>query len=180
MGEAPIEVYEDMSHMNLRTAILMSSNVLGGMRQRNFGRIIFVAAKPALVPSAGWGAYAIAKGGIVSLTTTVAEELVGTGVTANAIAPSVILTDANRASMPGADAGKWVTPGEIAELALFFCSRHARSINGNVVKIYAGVSRTIGRDLSTFQANMDRSFVFGGRSGASCSCLSIRTKGIPS
>jgi NAD(P)-dependent dehydrogenase (short-subunit alcohol dehydrogenase family) len=139
VGEASIAVYDDMLNMNLRTAILMSSNVLSGMRQRNFGRIISVAAKPALLPAAGRGPYAIAKRGIVSLTETIAAEVAGTGVTANAIAPSVILTQANRDSMPGADTGKWVTPEEIAELALFFSSRHARSVNGNVVKIYGGV-----------------------------------------
>ena len=132
-------VYDDMLDMKLRTAILMSGNLLGGMRQRNFGRIISVAAKTALVPAAGRGPYGIAKGGIVSLTETIAAEVSGTGVTANAIAPSIILTEANRGSMPGADVGKWVTPEEIAELALFLCSRSARSINGNVVKIYGGV-----------------------------------------
>jgi NAD(P)-dependent dehydrogenase (short-subunit alcohol dehydrogenase family) len=139
VGEAPMAVYDDMLDMNLRTAILMSSNVLHGMRQRNFGRILSVAAKAALVPAAGRGPYGIAKGGIISLTETIAAEVAGTGITANAIAPSVIVTEENRDSMPGADASKWVTPGEIAELALFLCSRSARSISGNVVKIYGGV-----------------------------------------
>lgn len=139
IGEARMKVFDDMINMNLRPTILMSSNVLHGMRERKFGRIISIAAKPAMHSSATRGPYAIAKRGVVTLTETIAEEVAGTGITANAIAPSIILTDANRASMPGADTEKWVTPQEIAELVLFLCSRHARSINGNVIKIYGGV-----------------------------------------
>jgi NAD(P)-dependent dehydrogenase (short-subunit alcohol dehydrogenase family) len=139
VGEAPVELYDRMFNMNLRGAILMCSKVLPGMRESHFGRIVSIAAKPAMLPAARRGPYAISKRGIITLTETIAEEVIGTGITANAVAPSIILTEANRDSMPGADAGKWVTPEEIAELALFLCSWHARSISGTVVKIYGGV-----------------------------------------
>jgi NAD(P)-dependent dehydrogenase (short-subunit alcohol dehydrogenase family) len=139
IGEAPMKEFDDMINMNLRPTILMSSNVLHGMREGKFGRIVSIAAKPAVHSPANRGPYAIAKRAVVTLTETIAEEVAGSGITANAIAPSIILTDANRTSMPGADTGKWVTPQEIAELVLFLCSWQARSINGNVIKIYGGV-----------------------------------------
>ncbi len=124
---------------NLKTAFLMCSAVLPFMRDAKHGRIISIAAMAALAPAASRGAYAIAKRGVITLTETIAEEVKGTGITANAIAPSIIVTPANRASMPAADVSRWVTPEEIAAIVLFLCSDDARSVSGNVLKVYGGV-----------------------------------------
>jgi NAD(P)-dependent dehydrogenase (short-subunit alcohol dehydrogenase family) len=139
IGEVSAATFEEMITANLRTAFLMSGAVLPLMRRAKRGRIISIAAMAALSPAPSRGAYAIAKRGVVTLTETIAEEVKGSGITANAIAPSVILTPANRASMPSADTSRWVTPEEIAALVLFLCSEDARSINGNVLKVYGGV-----------------------------------------
>jgi NAD(P)-dependent dehydrogenase (short-subunit alcohol dehydrogenase family) len=139
IGEVSAATFEEMLTANLRTAFLMSGAVLPIMREANRGRIISIAAMAALSPAASRGAYAIAKRGVVTLTETIAEEVKGTGITANAIAPGIILTPANRSSMPSADISRWVTPEEIAALVLFLCSEDARSISGNVVKVYGGV-----------------------------------------
>ena len=128
-----------MLEANLRTAFVMSGAVLPLMRAAHYGRIISIAAMAALSPSASRGPYAIAKRGVVTLTETIAEETKGSGITANAIAPGIIVTAANRASMPSADVSRWVTPEEIAALVLFLCSESARSISGNVLKVYGGV-----------------------------------------
>ncbi len=139
IGEVPVSTFDRMIDANLRTAFLMSGAVLPLMRSSGRGRIISIAAMAALSPAPERGAYAIAKRGVVTLTETIAGEVKGTGITANAIAPSIILTDANRSSMPGSDVSRWVTPEEIASLVLFLCSREARSISGNVLKVYGGV-----------------------------------------
>jgi NAD(P)-dependent dehydrogenase (short-subunit alcohol dehydrogenase family) len=139
IGEVSLRTLDEAISLNLRTAFLMCSAVLPGMRAGDHGRIVNVAAKPALTPAALRGPYSIAKRGVVTLTESIAEEVKGTGITANAIAPSIIDTPANRASMPKANYASWVPPGEIAELILFLCSDHARSISGNVVRIYGGV-----------------------------------------
>ena len=139
IGEVSASTFEEMLSSNLRSAFLMSSAVLPHMRAAKWGRIISIAAMAALSPAASRGAYAIAKRGVVTLTETIAEEVKGSGITANAIAPSIIVTPANRASMPSADISRWVTPEEIASLVLFLCSDEARSISGNVLKVYGGV-----------------------------------------
>ena len=136
--ETPVDQWDSMMTMNLRTTFLMSREVLKPMIARSAGRIINIAAMPALTSGARKGAYAISKRGVVSLTETLAEETKGSGLTVNAIAPSIILTEANKQSMPNADFSKWVTPDEIAELILFLCSEHSRSISGNVVRIFGG------------------------------------------
>ena len=139
IGEVTAATLDGMLTANLRTAFVMSGAVLPIMRAAHYGRIISIAAMAALSPAASRGAYAIAKRGVVTLTETIAEEVKGSGITANAIAPSIIVTPANRASMPSADVSRWVTPEEIAALVLFLCSENARSISGNVLKVYGGV-----------------------------------------
>ena len=139
IGDVSLATLERMLTINLRTAFLMCSAVLPLMRGRKFGRIINIAAMPALSPAPLRGPYAIAKRGVITLTESIAEEVKGSGITANAIAPSIILTPANTASMPKADTSRWVSPEEIAAIILFLCSDDARSLNGNVFKAYGGV-----------------------------------------
>jgi NAD(P)-dependent dehydrogenase (short-subunit alcohol dehydrogenase family) len=139
IDEVALDEWEGIMKLNMRTAFLICRGVLRVMRKQSFGRIVNIAAMPALSPSARKGPYAISKRAVVTLTETIAEETKGTGVTANAIAPSIILTDANRESMPKAEFSKWVTPQEIAQLILYLCSDESKSVSGNVIKIYGGV-----------------------------------------
>jgi NAD(P)-dependent dehydrogenase (short-subunit alcohol dehydrogenase family) len=133
------EEWDRMMSSNLLTAFLVCRGVLPHMRKQGFGRIVNIAAMPALTSGARKGPYAISKRGVIALTETIADETKGTGITANAIAPSIILTEANKQSMPGADFNRWVTPEEITQLILYLCSDHAKSVSGNVIKIYGGV-----------------------------------------
>ena len=137
--EVAIEEWNSMLGSNLTTAFLMSRSVLPTMRSQGFGRIVNIAAMPAMEGGARKGPYAIAKRGVATLTETIALEVKGTGITSNAIAPSIILTDANKRSMPKADYSTWVDPREIASLILYLCTDDARSINGNVIRMYGGM-----------------------------------------
>jgi NAD(P)-dependent dehydrogenase (short-subunit alcohol dehydrogenase family) len=137
--EMPLEEWETMMSLNLKTCFLTSRSVLGVMRRANAGRIINIAAMPAILPSTKRGAYAVSKRGVAALTEVIAEESRGTGITCNAIAPSILFTESNVRSMPDADTSRWVQPGEIAKLILFLCSEHARSISGNILRVFGGV-----------------------------------------
>ena len=131
--------WEHMMNINLRSVFLCSREFLRGLGKAPYGRIISMAAMPALKPVGGRGPYAVSKGGVVTLTQILGEELKGTGVTANAIAPSIIRTNANISSMPGEDQTKWVDPKEIADLMLLLCSPAGHSINGVCVPMFGGV-----------------------------------------
>jgi len=137
--DVSMDEWKSMMSTNLRSAFLMCRACLKPMRSQNFGRIVNIAAMPALTSGMKKGAYAISKRGVIALTETIADEVKGSGITANAIAPSIVLTEANKQSMPTADFKKWVTPEEIARLIMYLCSEDARSISGNTIKIYGGV-----------------------------------------
>lgn len=139
LEDVSFDEWKNMMSMNLRSAFLMCRSVLRPMREQKFGRVLNIAAMAALSSGARKGPYAISKRGIITLTEVIADEVRGSGITANAIAPSIIVTEANKQSMPGADFTKWVTPEEIARLIMYLCSDDAKSISGNTIKIYGGV-----------------------------------------
>ena len=139
IAQVSLEEWESMMSLNLKTTFLMCREVLKVMMAAKFGSIVNIAAMPALLSGVKKGPYAISKRAVISLTETIADEVKGSGITVNAIAPSIILTEANKASMPSADFQKWVTPEEITNLILFLCSDKSRSINGNAIKIFGGV-----------------------------------------
>jgi 3-oxoacyl-[acyl-carrier protein] reductase len=68
------------------------------------------------------------------LTETLAAELKGKA-TVNAVLPSTIDTPANRASMPDADFGTWVTPEELANVILFLASDEASGVTGALLPV---------------------------------------------
>jgi NAD(P)-dependent dehydrogenase (short-subunit alcohol dehydrogenase family) len=81
------------------------------------------------------GAYAASKAGVHRLTESLAEELKSSGITVNAVLPSIIDTPANRADMPGADVSTWVTPASLAAIMLFLASDAAKDITGALLPV---------------------------------------------
>ena len=144
MGKTPISElsvrdWDHMMDMNLKSAFLCSRSALKIMQKKGSGRIISISAMAGVEPSAGRGAYGISKAGVAVLTKIIADEVKGSGITVNSIAPSILATEANIRRSPGEDFSKWVRPKEIADLILFLCSESARSINGVVLNVYGGV-----------------------------------------
>ena len=102
------------------------------------GRIVNVAARPALEWRAGAGmsAYTIAKAGVAALTGALAEEAAKDGILVNAVAPSIMDTPANRAAMPKADHAAWPKVEEVAATILFLASPENRVTRGAIVPVY--------------------------------------------
>jgi NAD(P)-dependent dehydrogenase (short-subunit alcohol dehydrogenase family) len=134
--EHSLETWDRMMDLNLRSAFLVSRAVLPGMRERDWGRIVLVSSRTAREDRAGQAAYAIAKSGVAVLAETIAEELVGTGVTANVIAPSTLDTSANRSAMPDADHDSWVRPADAAASIDFLASEEAGQLRGTWLAVY--------------------------------------------
>jgi NAD(P)-dependent dehydrogenase (short-subunit alcohol dehydrogenase family) len=102
------------------------------------GRIVNVAARPALEwrSGAGMSAYAVAKAGVAALTVALAEEVAKDGILVNAVAPSVMDTPANRKAMPKADHAAWPKVEEVAATIAFLASSDNRVTRGAIVPVY--------------------------------------------
>ena len=102
------------------------------------GRIVNVAARPALEPRLGAGmtAYTVAKAGVAALTAALAEEVAKDAILVNAVAPSIMDTAANRAAMPKADFALWPKVEEVAATILFLASPDNKVTRGAVVPVY--------------------------------------------
>lgn len=129
--EGSIGEWDDMYRMNVRTAVSMSRAALPHLLKRGQGaRIINVGANAASKAALGMGSYTAAKAGVLRFTEALAEEVKATGVTVNAVLPSVIDTPRNRADMPNEDPKQWVTPAALARVIAFLASPDAQAVNG--------------------------------------------------
>lgn len=132
-----LEAFERMFRLNARTAFLCSREAVRRMRVvGGGGRIVNVAARPAVEPTSGMIAYAVSKAAVAALTRSLAEEVRQESILVNAVLPSVIDTPANRAAMPGADHATWPTPGDLAETIAFLASAENRVTSGALVPVY--------------------------------------------
>ena len=102
------------------------------------GRLVNVAARPALEPrhGAGMAAYTASKAAVSALTQALAEELAAEGIWVNAVAPSILDTPANRRAMPDADHASWPGVEEVAATVLHLASPANGSVRGAVVPVY--------------------------------------------
>ena len=133
--ETPDELWQSMLDLNARSVITMARAVVPPMLAAASGKIVNVAAMAALAGTAGMGAYAASKSATIRLTETMAAELRDKGINVNCVMPSIIDTPQNRAAMPDADPGRWVTPAAVAEVILFLASDAARAIHGAAVPV---------------------------------------------
>jgi NAD(P)-dependent dehydrogenase (short-subunit alcohol dehydrogenase family) len=132
--------------MNALTAFLCSAAAIAAFRMRREsgpqgargGRIVNVAARPALEPRSGAGmvAYTASKSAVAAMTEALAQETIDDEIWINAVAPSVLDTPANRAAMPDADHGRWVAPSDLAETIVFLASAANRAVRGAVIPVY--------------------------------------------
>lgn len=136
LWETGVPTLDKMLTLNLRAGFVLSRAVVPAMLKQGRGAIVNIAAKAGLEPPAGGSAYAASKAAAIAMLESLAADLKGSGVRANTVLPSIIDTEANRKSMPGADYSKWPKPEDIAKVILFLCSDDARVIHGAAIPVY--------------------------------------------
>ncbi|MEE8489187.1 MAG: SDR family oxidoreductase [Acidimicrobiia bacterium] len=127
--------FDRMLDINLRSAFYAVRAAVPYLREAGWGRVVLVGSRAAIDFPESQAAFNIAKAGVVALGRSVAQELDGTGVTANVLMPSVIDTPATRQSLPYADYVDWPTPDEIAAVAQFVLSDASGVMNGAVIPV---------------------------------------------
>src|SRR4051794_12023420 len=108
--------------VNLRAPFLLARRVLPGMRERGFGRILFVSSVAAFTGGIVGPHYAASKAGLNAITHFIASRTAADGITVNALAPALIENTDMLPGDPGELArnipvGRLGRPEEVAELA---------------------------------------------------------------
>ena len=140
------EQWNDVVQTNLTSCFNMCRNVIDGMRERSFGRIVNIGSVNGQAGQYGQVNYAAAKSGIHGFTKALAQEGAAKGITVNAIAPGYIDTDMVRAvpanvlekiigKIPVGRLGK---ASEIARGVLFLVSDDGGFITGSTLSINGG------------------------------------------
>src|SRR5436305_10974394 len=146
----PPEKWDAIIAINLSSAFHTTRLAIPGMKRKKWGRIINTASAHSLVASPNKSAYVAAKHGVAGFTKSVALETARDGITANCISPCYAWTELVERQIPATmktrgltreqvmndvllaaqPTKRFVTPDEVAALAVFLCRDEAKSITG--------------------------------------------------
>jgi acetoacetyl-CoA reductase len=140
------EQWNDVIQTNLTSCFNMCRNVIDGMRERGFGRIVNIGSINGQAGQYGQVNYAAAKSGIHGFTKALAQEGAAKGITVNAIAPGYIDTDMVRAVPPNVlekivakvPVGRLGKASEIARGVLFLVADEGGFVTGSTLSINGG------------------------------------------
>jgi len=96
----PVEMWDRMMAVNLRSVFLCSRLVIPGMKAQGWGRIINLGSQLAQKGAPELVHYGASKAAVIGFTRSLARELIGFGITVNAICPGPIDTELSRTNPP--------------------------------------------------------------------------------
>ncbi|HET9168845.1 MAG TPA: SDR family NAD(P)-dependent oxidoreductase [Actinospica sp.] len=163
--DSPGEEWLRSYQQNAVSAVRLAQAFVPAMRERGWGRVIQIASRMADMPDPEFGPYAASKAAVRNLTVSLAKELAGSGVTANAVAPGMIWTSMaatwfkqlaqergsedprvgeehairNLTRQPVRRAGR---PADVAAAVCFLASPLADYITGSTLRVDGGANPT--------------------------------------
>ncbi|TCM20411.1 NAD(P)-dependent dehydrogenase (short-subunit alcohol dehydrogenase family) [Novosphingobium sp. PhB165] len=145
--------WERVMEVNLKGPYIAVQAVLADMRGAAWGRIVNISSLAAQIGAFKMAHYSASKGGVTSLTRTLAIELGAQGITVNAIAPSFIDTPMARRAIAASDLPipfeeilksypipRFGRPEEVAAACAFFASDEASYITGQLLGVNGGAA----------------------------------------
>ena len=152
--------------VNVLSGVRLSRHYLRGMRQRNWGRIVFVSSESALQIPAEMIHYGMTKTAQLAIARGLAETTAGSGVTVNSVLPGPTASEGVQAfvtqladargvdfaamereffatARPSSLLQRFATAEEVAAMIAYVCSARASATNGAALRVDGGVVRAI-------------------------------------
>jgi NAD(P)-dependent dehydrogenase (short-subunit alcohol dehydrogenase family) len=151
---------------NVMSGVRLSRHYLVQMRQRNWGRIVFISSESGVNIPAEMIHYGVTKTAQIALSRGIAETTVGTGITVNSVLPGPTLSEGVgvfveqlareqgltaekmeqqffETARPSSLLKRFIQPEEVASLVAYVCSPLAAATNGAALRVDGGVVRSI-------------------------------------
>jgi NAD(P)-dependent dehydrogenase (short-subunit alcohol dehydrogenase family) len=137
IDDTSLDSFQKMMKLNATSCFLSCREAVRTMRAGGGGgRIVNIASRPAVEPTASMTAYAASKAAVLSMTKTLAVELASEQILVNVVLPSIMDTPANRKAMPDADHDIWPKVSEVADAIAYLASPGNRLTSGAQVPVY--------------------------------------------
>jgi 3-oxoacyl-[acyl-carrier protein] reductase len=139
--------FDEVLATNLKGTYLCTRAVLRGMVRARWGRVVNISSVVGLLGNAGQANYAASKAGIIGFTKSVAREVAGRGITANAVAPGYVETELTgvlpesikEQILGQVPMGRLGEPEEIAEVVAFLAGDRAAYVTGQTIAVDGGM-----------------------------------------
>src|SRR5271170_3886235 len=160
--EIPDEDWRRFFEVNVLSGARLSRIYVAGMKQRKWGRIVFISSESAIQIPVEMIHYGVTKTALLGLSRGLAESCAGTGVTVNSILPGPTRSDGVEEFVTKLSGGqtfeafekefftsvrpsslikRFESPAEVANLVTFVCSPVASAITGAALRVDGGVVR---------------------------------------
>ena len=154
------EDWQRFFDINVMSGVRLSRAYLPGMKERNWGRIVFISSESGIQIPPDMIHYGMTKTAQLAISRGLAETCAGTAVTVNAVLPGPTLTHGNKAAIARRAPGKalaevekeffqvhrptsllkrYATPEEVASLVAYVCSPLSSATNGAALRVDGGV-----------------------------------------
>jgi NAD(P)-dependent dehydrogenase (short-subunit alcohol dehydrogenase family) len=134
--EAPADDLTFMLNQHIWTSFHVVQAFVPHLVSNGWGRVVMITSPYAAHPRASGGPYAIGKAGQEALMLTLAQELKGSGVTANLLQATSIDARRVKISAPTAENASWTTPEELTAAILYLLSEPAGTVNGAKIPLF--------------------------------------------
>jgi len=165
--QIPDEDWFRFFETNVLSGVRLSRHYLPRMKQRNWGRIVFISSESALQIPAEMIHYGMTKTAQLAVARGLAETTAGSGITVNSVLPGPTGSEGVAAfveqmakargtdfktmereffasARPSSLLKRFATPEEVASMIVYVCSARASATNGAALRVDGGVVRAIG------------------------------------